>query len=546
MNLNKSSFYRPILILICFLFVSRLEAGTINVLNTTGSVSHVGVLVKQENGTIDLVVGSPLLGHFWLLEDYKKSFGKVIKILWAGELEEINGKVTRVNESAGVIKTSRYFTLANGLDVVGTGINNLKNFLKAHKDIEEKYFTNTDYLNYSESNEHLNEYLKEASYLRHDIGEDFKVNDYLSFFEDPDPSIKASQRSEAFLNATTTAKSLLDHYNSIVRLFNEFDIPEWQQFKSYLEPLATEQNRNYTADDFDAVYSKFRIRYSEIFSDNKYKEITIVSRLTLEVPAEMTDLDRMMKVLKNDAKDGVPLVQTIKNNIELFTEENILKLIYKAGDVESKDEETVLVSMAGSIIEVAKDSDSGLTFSHHLTQEFLYTKDHFIGKGIKDYALFSNRMMRCFRTNELDHVLDALVAQKGQLITQDQIDFFIGTSFRHYKDGFFNQTGYDNRTQDYVKDEKNGGLVDHINNRDLFLIINFLIIGSNPEIEINGKSVPLIDHLIQHGRSDYFIKLDKLDRTAIEKRIKGELLSDIKEKINIGIEKAREGVGEVK
>lgn len=117
---------------------------------------YLGVLVGEADKpeSQELLMNDPVLKHDILVSRYKEEKGleKAPKVLWAGEIEKVDGKYTRINETS-----QSYFKQTP------EGLKHIKDFMDRAVPYE------IDYIEYSKENEHLSPVLKVLKDLRHNI-----------------------------------------------------------------------------------------------------------------------------------------------------------------------------------------------------------------------------------------------------------------------------------------------------------------------------------------------------------------------------------------
>ncbi len=117
---------------------------------------YLGVLVGEANKpeSQELLMNDPVLQHNMLVSRYEKEKGleESPKVLWAGEIEKIDGEYKRINETS-----QSYFKQTPD------GLQHIKNFMDHVVPYE------IDYIEYSKENEHLSHLLKVLKDLRHNI-----------------------------------------------------------------------------------------------------------------------------------------------------------------------------------------------------------------------------------------------------------------------------------------------------------------------------------------------------------------------------------------
>jgi hypothetical protein len=214
---------KTVLFLFVLLFSSAIWAE--DLFNRTGKQFYSGCLVINVNGERELVVGNVLTQHRTLVTKLGK---EPLKVLWAGELEVIDGQVTRVNETAGELKRNN--ELFKDIEVPGTGIKNLQDFLDgAGISIKQLYFTGTEYFSYSEMIGHLEPVLDYVAYYRHDFGIDLSK------------IITTIDYQTNLTEAITAASNVIKAYEALKELLPELDTKEWASIKPYFEQVASGQ-----------------------------------------------------------------------------------------------------------------------------------------------------------------------------------------------------------------------------------------------------------------------------------------------------------------
>ena len=516
-------FYSIVLIFVFLAFMSDLRAGVatlpytseqsnpetsnVNMLKTNGTVYHLGLLVQQHDGTVDMIIGTPLIGHKRLLEGYNKAFGNVSKILWAGELEEINGAVTRINETAGIIKEDMEGGLTEGLDVPGTGINNLKTFLSTLNVVMAKYFMNTEYITYNKDDEHLNEYLTDVSYLRHDLNGDLnRIAGFYSLINDVD--CEPNDLALYLSIFSSNAKNLLNHYNRAINLMPEFNTSEWHHFETYIialanSPINEPTKYNFSEAEFTESLNLLLNRQEKLFRNDAYRETTIVNRLNLD-NGKHESFQKMKDKLQKNIELDKSIINLVQETPELFNDDNIIHLLKDAAKASTKIEERVLFEQAESLIQAKKKSF--LTTGEELETKYQLVKKY-LQSGEKDNEIFYNRL----KTNsnvQYDHtgtltenfvevLVENLIKKKGMLDDTETTKLFFGTEARNFQDSLYNQ----------VQKYNNDGL------NDKFFFLSLIILANNNSVKPNGHDVDIktqmVDFIKQHD--GFFDKLNAFD-----------------------------------
>lgn len=235
--------------LLVFLFAFNLYAQS-EFFGSEGTKYYSGVLVKTEDGKTYRAIVEPIISHENLLKKIQEQYGRIVEILWMGELKAVtqeNGKtfITRVNETAGAIDELKngkeISTIVDGVtttaflstralhDNPGLGIKNLKAFNDAKANVENISFVNTDYISYD--NKHLDERLKSFSLLRHAFPGHLKG---LSAFTE-------LYQYDNFV-FMILAPEVLKTYESVVQLDPSFDTQEWKTFRDVLKPVVESNN----------------------------------------------------------------------------------------------------------------------------------------------------------------------------------------------------------------------------------------------------------------------------------------------------------------
>ncbi|MEI6079604.1 MAG: hypothetical protein WCQ53_03075 [bacterium] len=290
------------ILLLSFTFISDLHAK--NLFDVSGHRFLTGILVQTEDGKKDLVVGKAIISHSWLYKGYDKTVAKIKRVLWAGEIEINNRIVLRVNETSKMIVEDPVIT--QDLQIPGTGIDNLKQYLSEQEAVRNKYFEYTEYLPYSLQDEHLHKNLKDVSYIRHSVVVNFAlITVHLKMATDPKKSNISGKELQL---VSISAKEVLEHYDGAITIAPELDTAEWKMIRPYFKKMADKE--------FDFEYSEFKLAYDQ-FRCSNVEGIFKDKTLQFSVVDSLMDDDKY-----SDAKDS------LKRYVELPDITNIDDLVF--------------------------------------------------------------------------------------------------------------------------------------------------------------------------------------------------------------------------
>ena len=185
-------------------------------------------LLVDINGKTFLMAGNALTPHSEVRDYAVKAAGASyrdentkIKILWAGELEVIDGKVTRANETAGIIDKEKDLIIFK--ENPGLARKNLLAFLEKNPLMKKTFFLNTVFNKYDVNSKHLEPELKYLSNIRHDVRNFCAIrtvdlmNTIATGFNTINVLYERAEKVEKFLAEMTSLKPLI----------KEFNEPEW-------------------------------------------------------------------------------------------------------------------------------------------------------------------------------------------------------------------------------------------------------------------------------------------------------------------------------
>lgn len=450
-----------VLILIFLSFVVLSNLGAQNALES-GQVYHIGLLLQSGTNEPELVIGNPLVNHIKILERYQKEKAiKVDKILWAGELEQIDGQVTRINETAGLIKKKEDLKIQQGIDFLPNGIKKIEEYLLANEQIKEKYFNNTEYISYSKENEHLSNIFASMDYLRHDIilelGKMFQVMELENF--------NFNEQAPTFLAVSHRA---LRHYKKIINIYPVFNSSEWQALETYLNVYVMGRS-DASTDGLKACIQSFLSSYRQTLSNDFFYHITVIRQ-------EKSSTD------------------PVNEKPELLTDDKVITLLDEAASVADKNKELVLLEQVEVLIESRKEINDPV--SSAVINRYRQVKQYIEG-GEKDVLMFDQRLKQDFnlQKNETDKLIKVLLEKNGGiLLTEKEVQIFFGTKERNYQDSLYNK-------------------IKTINNEELstnLFLLSLMILGNNMELAVNGKNIDVKNHMTEFmmKHDGLFEKLD--------------------------------------
>ena len=172
--------------ILLFCSCSILNAGGGELFSPTGKQYHTGIVIRLETGEEILATGNIIMSHRALVNNILNENAVDGKkpgylVLWAGEIESIDGKVARLNETAGIVTREKQVCL-EGLSLKGAGIKSFKDFLLRNPGLA-KYFSSTDYIEFDKKEVHLEKGFELISDFRHDVQGLFGALDFESVKE---------------------------------------------------------------------------------------------------------------------------------------------------------------------------------------------------------------------------------------------------------------------------------------------------------------------------------------------------------------------------
>lgn len=449
-----------ILIFLSFVVLSNIEAQ--NALETDGKVYHIGLLLQSGTNEPELVIGNPFLKHIDILEKYRaQTSSKVDKILWAGELEQIDGQVTRVNETAGLTREKEALKLNQGIEFLPNGIKNIEEYILANEQIKEKYFNSTKYISYSKENEHLSNVFASIAYLRHNL-----IMDLVKMLQTVDNErFKFNDHAPGFL---AISYLVLKHYKKVINIYPSFNFSEWQALEAYLNVYLKgypDANTNGLNDCIQLFILSFR----QILSNDLFYHITVIRQ-------EKSSTD------------------PVNEKPELLTDDKVITLLDEAASVADKNKELVLLERVEALIESRQERNDPV--SSAVINRYRQVKQYIEG-GEKDVLIFDQRLKQDFnlQKNETDKLIKVLLEKNGGiLLTEKEVQIFFGTKERNYQDSLYNK-------------------IKTINNEELstnLFLLSLMILGNNMELAVNGKNIDVKNHMTEFmmKHDGLFEKLD--------------------------------------
>jgi hypothetical protein len=315
------NFCKTTLIIICVIFAWGL--GAQNLLDTKEHTFLTGLLVQTANGKKDLVTANILARHELVSDNFSSKYGKVSKVLWAGEIELKNGAVINVNETAGIIIENKKLT--EGLDIPGTGIKNLKLYLMEQKVIKEKYFYNANFITYDPNNEHLDARLGDMSETRHKIrGSISGVIGLLGLLES-----ERRSKDDIYPLIAKTSSDVLTTYNSAMSIAPELDIQAWRDLKVYIEKIANDK-RDFSNEELLQVYNEFCLRTETLFM---YESL----HFSVVYPYSLSDYVQKVFLTETDMTELIDNGRLSRLLSDVNTWEDTAELEYLMENISSKE-----------------------------------------------------------------------------------------------------------------------------------------------------------------------------------------------------------------
>lgn len=319
------------------------------------------VLVVDASGKEHLLVGEAITSHEKIIERASKQIGVVKKVLWAGEIEVIEGAVTRVNETAGII--TRKPELCEDLNqktatIKNLGIKNLKKFLNGTgAAIKKQYFSKlqeSDYIFYDQSNEHLHESLAYLFYYRHDLGSNdlgTDLNWMTIAYDATDPNLWVLEKEDMM----KCARRVITNYEKLILIIPELNTKTWQDIKPFFRWMAVWDEgvvetvgpmRTSFADMFPSLHKAFSDTRKEMLNNAAKTLLVLTPPNQSLVPVLETKEETKKDLSVPDAKGKMQIVKNILKN--MFG-------VNKSADqnVETKGQKAVRISKIKEFMESA-------------------------------------------------------------------------------------------------------------------------------------------------------------------------------------------------
>ena len=128
---------------------------------------QIGMLIdaSEDPGKVEevLLTADPMIKHESILSKYKRKHqldkDYKFKVLWGGEIELIDGKFARFNETSGTVNENPSYKET-------ASIKNIENFIRKNPHLATQ---NVEFLKYDPTNEHFNESMVMLAEIRHEI-----------------------------------------------------------------------------------------------------------------------------------------------------------------------------------------------------------------------------------------------------------------------------------------------------------------------------------------------------------------------------------------
>ncbi len=360
-----SKLFNIVVLISSILFApSVFAAGPLD--NVKGQQFFNGLLVQLEGGQEVFIAGDVINSHSSLLKAITQQKGKkAVKILWAGEIEVIDGLVTRINETAGIIKDKYYAELVSGLQVAGAGISAIKLFLRGQgKYIKEKLFgetTGVEYIKYDANNEHLDPRLKDVSKFRHDVSDKIEhISSVMAVIAEEDPAFSVElekgikdikETAEFIFTMSKNAKEVSpllknsEYWNQVEKqLTTIIESVSKKETIDILKPLIkslSDKHKDFKSDLSEKLgEADIQVEYVPEFKEgHKYMDgllVELASGKKRLIVADVLVSHRSLELSLNYEKDGrlakdLPVKILWAGEMEIDAEGNVIKVNSMAG-----------------------------------------------------------------------------------------------------------------------------------------------------------------------------------------------------------------------
>ncbi len=130
-----------------------------------------GMLLVPENHREVYVYGTAFDTHELLYFFAEKKYGRIKKVLWAGEAEAKDGTITAFNEKAGFFSPKRNYLSKEslGLEQKTNQVGSVMQFFESHPGLRSKITAETRLFSHAEHPQSLTPDLQSLSEFRHDL-----------------------------------------------------------------------------------------------------------------------------------------------------------------------------------------------------------------------------------------------------------------------------------------------------------------------------------------------------------------------------------------
>ncbi len=227
-----------------------------------------------------LLTADPMIKHSSILDKYKKNHqlnnNYKFKVLWGGEIELIDGKFARFNETSGTVNENPSYKET-------ASIKNIEKFIRENPHLATQ---NVEFLKYDKTNEHFNESMIVLAEIRHEIPA--KLGMLFAVIEMPE--------IEEFFVLTP---SILDRLLNVLFYVQENSPgkhPMLEELINYCKELLPYFfERNYLAiNNFSQTKLKRMMEAFREFQVLEYMDISEISSLKTNTMIQNTDLAKQL------------------------------------------------------------------------------------------------------------------------------------------------------------------------------------------------------------------------------------------------------------
>ena len=454
--------------------------------NTNGFFS--GVQVKVKDGKEIVHFSAKLFGQEVLLKDIEQMHGKIVEVLWQGELEtELrDGHVRVLQITEAPVPAGRNLELFKN-----SSVENIYNYFLDHEETKAMVSIKPE----------LTKYDKNVQYKP--LGaSSFKIKGFQEEFSSIVKGLHILINQQRYA-PETIKEELVDRLKDNVSIFLDKHEKDYLRFNiltglSDLEinvlfpslySFAINPNR-LTSDEWlsldlvlfsceDIINDPESPECCELILEVKDKGLSLDTRRTeTEKGPSLADNVHRMKAMieQNVRRSGMTMARIIKIDPDLFSDENIIYLLDRAKDASSKEEEMVLMESIHSLID-AKEA-TGLSIGDELKNKYIDVVEYLDGE--KDMFTVAH-LEKELNFSDADDAITKLLNKGGEL-DEKMAKLLFGTAERNFEDSLCSYV------EKYNTD---------INVRNRFFVLVLLVMANKAEVKIDGKPFDVPTRIVE-------------------------------------------------